>query len=303
MEVCDNTTTVWSSQEGEINDKNINPIPRAGEYDDRSEFDVIHESKSNVDTQNNQVSAYEHALSVTERLKAAQKNRPTEKFNCEIHGSYSDDYLHGVCHKCSKQTAVYHAIPNSEIPARFKNKTIENFKAETEQQKKSISTVKNYVDNIHCANLKGQCLIFTGKLGTGKTHLACGVLKAAMRAGYTAAYTNVLTLIQAVRGSWNDKNKSETKIYRDLVNVDFLLIDEIGVQYGTDAEQIILFTVINARYERMKPTIVVSNLPIESEDKNQKKLRHYLGDRSYDRLREGGGKLITCDWESYRGQV
>ena len=46
----------------------------------------------------------------------------------------------------------------------------------------------------------------------------------------------------------------------------------------------------------MKPTILLSNLNIEG-------LGEYLGERVMDRLREGGGKMIAFDWDSYRRNV
>ena len=61
----------------------------------------------------------------------------------------------------------------------------------------------------------------------------------------------------------------------------------------SDFEKQILFDVLNERYEKRKPCILLSNIaPSE--------LSGYLGERVADRLREDGGKLIAFDWESYR---
>lgn len=80
------------------------------------------------------------------------------------------------------------------------------------------------------------------------------------------------------------------EIYTDK---DLLIIDEVGVQFGSESEKIILFEIINERYEQMKPTILISNL---SEDE----LSRYVGERIIDRMREGKGAVINFDWESYR---
>ena len=54
-----------------------------------------------------------------------------------------------------------------------------------------------------------------------------------------------------------------------------------------------LFTLLNGRYEAMRPSIVISNLTVSEVSK-------YLGDRVYDRLRENGGGVLAFDWQSFR---
>jgi hypothetical protein len=80
------------------------------------------------------------------------------------------------------------------------------------------------------------------------------------------------------------------------VEPDLLVLDEIGVQYGTETEQKILFRIIDLRYEEMKPTILISNLAIPA-------FTEFVGERVVDRMRENGGMLFAFDWESYRSKA
>ena len=76
---------------------------------------------------------------------------------------------------------------------------------------------------------------------------------------------------------------------------DFVLVPdgaEVGVQYGTDGEQNILFEVLDRRYRDMLPTILLAN---QSKDG----LKQFLGERAYDRLTETG-RIVAFEWESYR---
>ena len=75
---------------------------------------------------------------------------------------------------------------------------------------------------------------------------------------------------------------------------DLLVLDEVGVQFGSRTEENLIFTLMNKRYEDLKPTLVISN---ELEDG----LETYLGPRTFDRLKDGGGLIIPFPWESYRG--
>jgi len=71
-----------------------------------------------------------------------------------------------------------------------------------------------------------------------------------------------------------------------------LVLDEIGVQYGTDGEQTILFDVLDRRYRDLKPSILLTN-----QDKAG--FKQYIGERVFDRLTETS-KWVAFDWQSYR---
>lgn len=79
-----------------------------------------------------------------------------------------------------------------------------------------------------------------------------------------------------------------------LTSPRLLILDEVGMNLGTEFEQRLFFDVLNERHEAMKPTILISNL-------NLKDVQAYLGLRVIDRMREDGGKLFVFDWESHRG--
>ena len=74
---------------------------------------------------------------------------------------------------------------------------------------------------------------------------------------------------------------------------DLLIIDEIGVQSGTDNERNILFEIVNGRYENVRPTIIISNRDV-------KEVAELISERSVDRITEGGA-IIPFNWESSRG--
>jgi DNA replication protein DnaC len=83
---------------------------------------------------------------------------------------------------------------------------------------------------------------------------------------------------------------------RSFAQVDLLILDEVGVQFGTEFEKVIITDIINRRYSDMRPTIIMSNLTSDE-------LSEYLGARVVDRMYEGGGGVLAFDWESYRSKV
>ena len=81
-------------------------------------------------------------------------------------------------------------------------------------------------------------------------------------------------------------------VLAEFANVPLLVIDEIGMQYGTESEQNHLFDVLDRRYRDMMPTILLTN-------QNKDGFRQYVGDRIYDRMTECA-RWVPFAWDSYR---
>jgi DNA replication protein DnaC len=183
------------------------------------------------------------------------------------------------------------------IPPRFVNRSLRNYTADTDGQKRALSVCQRYAATFTKdggAKENGTCLILAGNPGTGKTHLAAGVANYLLENGSTAVYSTAMTAIRAIRETWQNKTgKTESQVIQDFVKPDLLILDEIGVQHGTEAEKLHLFDLINARYEAVKPTLIISNLELDA-------VEQFIGERAFDRLREGGGKAVSFDWGSSR---
>jgi DNA replication protein DnaC len=76
--------------------------------------------------------------------------------------------------------------------------------------------------------------------------------------------------------------------------IDLMILDEVGLQRGTDDEQRTLHELLEARRLNCKPTILLTNLNVPS-------LKEYIGERFMDRLSESG-VLVKFTWESHRKQ-
>jgi DNA replication protein DnaC len=186
-------------------------------------------------------------------------------------------------------------IGEAHIPARFIGRTLDNFRAETAGQVDALRIVREFVDNFEAHYRKGTTLILSGLPGTGKSHLATAALQALMPR-HCGLYTTCMNVIRAVRGTWRkDSERSETEVLSIYAGVPLLVLDEIGVQYGTEGEQTILFDVLDRRYREMQPSIFLTN-------QNQKGFTEFVGERSFDRLRETS-TWVAFDWPSYRVQA
>lgn len=186
------------------------------------------------------------------------------------------------------------------IPLRFQSSSLDTWAAGDSQDKlRAWHMATGYVDAFAENFEVGRSMMLLGQVGTGKTHLATGILQQVIRnfgsQGLIGSYTTAGGIIRSVKDTFGNRDRSESAVYAELVSPHLLVIDEIGVQHGTDFERTVLFEVINVRYEQRKPTIIVSNLGMND-------LRQCLGDRAVDRLREGG-LAVLFRWASARGEA
>lgn len=196
-----------------------------------------------------------------------------------------------------KQKVFAKNFERSGIPPRYTTRHFGNFKAETDAHRRAWNMAKAYADNITANMESGAGLILSGKPGTGKTHLACSVANQFLTNGGNVLFITVTAMIRKIRETYrNDSRKTEQEAINQFRDIDLLIIDEIGVQKGSDSEEHLLFEVINERYNYFKPTILISNL-------NAEQIKSFIGERALDRMRENGGKFIAFDWDSYRSKV
>lgn len=240
---------------------------------------------------------------------------------CDKHGEYtakeikfefSSKALRTGCPVCSEERKEYErriheheekerrqrlaekrveARTKAGVPKRFEDKTLDNFEVVTDGQAKALAECQRVVQGVR--DKRGVNLILSGKPGTGKTHLSCGMINALFD-NHTVKRIDWPDLIRKIRATWSrDCTFTEDDVLEYYGTIELLILEEVGTGTGSDDEKARIFQVINRRYEAMLPTVIVTNLSI-------KELSTELGDRVIDRLREGERSLVVFDWPSYR---
>ncbi len=194
-----------------------------------------------------------------------------------------------------RQQRMAELMQASAIPSRFVGRSFANFHAPTPAHQHALTVCRDYAEQYAEHARRGSGLILAGMPGTGKSHLAAAILQALI-GRHDVRYTTCMDMIRAVRETWRrDSDRTETQVLGGLQRLDLLAVDEVGMQYGTEGEQTILFDVLDRRYREVKPTIILTN-------QDQRGLREFVGDRTFDRLTETC-RWVPFDWPSYRPQA
>ncbi len=168
---------------------------------------------------------------------------------------------------------------------RFKDASFDTFKTPSSEHLKARQFL---MDSAQTGLRKNVFLL--GGVGTGKTYLAYSFLKEVARLKWielthsfwwqsdVCLIVHMKKILDKIKDNWKAENKLPSgAVLEAEKNVPVLIIDEVGLQYGTSFERLELFDLFNSRYENMLPTICLSNLKMEE-------IERILGKRIFDRL-------------------
>ena len=214
------------------------------------------------------------------------------QMDCEVHGNGVEALLNGKCVLCVKERVSkedniaheYQIMKSKElagIKSLFMNATFDNYAITNAKQQILIERLKAY-------DLK-QNMVLIGKTGTGKTHLLIALIDKLIRQGKKCHYVK---FYQLARIKVEDK-----KLFQNMLNCDFLVIDEFGVM-DSDFKSDLLFEIVDMRYDDQKYIALISNLEAgqltpSSDGKTG------LSNTLYSRIKQNC-LSVNCDWIDYR---
>jgi len=104
-------------------------------------------------------------------------------------------------------------------------------------------------------------LTLIGGTGIGKTHLAIAAMWEWLEQGKgTARYWQTARFLNALKFSFKDDHGDTERLLLDAENCGLLLLDDLGVQKGTEWAGETLDEMVNERYLNARPTIFTTNL-------------------------------------------
>ena len=121
-------------------------------------------------------------------------------------------------------------------------------------------------------------LLLWGRVGTGKSYFAGCIANALMEQEVPVCMTNFATILNDLAASFAGRHEYISR----LCSFPLLIIDDFGMERGTEYGLEQVYNVIDSRYRSRKPLIVTTNLTLE-ELQHPEDTAHA---RIYDRLLE-----------------
>lgn len=159
----------------------------------------------------------------------------------------------------------------------------------------------------------GTGLLIIGKIGTGKTHLAVGIIKELIVSkGIACLFYDYRELLKEIQNSYNAAvQTTELDVLRPVFEADVLVLDELGAVKPTEWVWDTVSLILNTRYNDNRTTIITTNFedqpaaaaagyisPVRAATRGET-LGDRIGERMRSRLHEMC-RIITLDGVDFR---
>jgi len=168
---------------------------------------------------------------------------------------------------CSSQGRSARLEDRAQIPPLYRNASFENFVVpgpDNPIARRDLTTVlltvKNFVRDFPNDSRPGLLLI--GEPGTGKTHLAVAAMRKIIEKGFECLFWDYQTLLDRIRSGYDAAaNYSDKEAYRQALDSEILLLDDLGAHRVTDWVEDTVTSIVTSRCNNRKALIATTNLP------------------------------------------
>ena len=271
-------------------EKIYNEIPRIKEIDLELAKISIDTAKSILSSNNNQIEDLKRKIEVLKKEKYDILKKAGKRIE-DLSLSYDCDICHdtgyvwennsSVMCKCLKQKLLDLEYNKSNLTI-LKNQSFENFRLDLYSNEKNkakynsnlspqenIAKIKevalNFVNNFDDVNTKN--LLFSGGTGLGKTYLSNCIVLELLKKGKTVLYQTSPVMLDMLISDLFNKNTSTSNFSDNLLNVDLLVIDDLGTETMNSMKFTELYKIINTRLlnqnGKILKTIISTNLDLQ----------------------------------------
>ncbi len=108
----------------------------------------------------------------------------------------------------------------------------------------------------------GAGLYIHGAVGRGKTYAASAIAREFLLSGYNVVFTTAKGMLESIKATFDGGAPTAGAVSR-YAKCDLLVIDDLGKEDATEWSVGTVFSVLNTRYEDMRPTVVTSNYRLD----------------------------------------
>ena len=178
------------------------------------------------------------------------------------------------------------------IPSRHRGATLGNFAPRSASQREAYARALAYCSGFpHSGVGTGLGLLFFGPAGSGKTHLAAGILMELVASkNISGRFWDFAALVTEISRAF-DKSSGTAVMgpFRSAIDVELLLLDDLASKRIPDWAHNTLFEIVNARYMARRATLVTTAFDdVDAEDAAKAdplRRREFLVERIGQRVR------------------
>jgi DNA replication protein DnaC len=197
--------------------------------------------------------------------------------------------------ECWRGALVAALLAEARVPRRYQHCELENFV--TYPNEKLLAVVARARKFAESFPVLDKGLFFIGPPGIGKSHLAVAVLKRVIRErGARGLFYDVRELLKIIRSTYDPiVRATETEILRPVMEVDLLVLDDLGAEKTSEWVGETLNLIVNTRYNERRLTVFTSNYEEKEDRTDPDSLLVRVGARMHSRLYE------MCEFLEYDG--
>jgi DNA replication protein DnaC len=166
--------------------------------------------------------------------------------------------------ECMLDSRTQRLMKSARIPRRYEQCSFNSYTFTsktypgTESQKLAKEFSKKFVEDFPLVDVG---LMFIGPCGVGKTHLAVSILRSlVINKGVECRFYDFRELLKEIQNSYNPVSQtSEMAILEPVLNVDLLVLDDLGAIKPSLWVQDTVAHILNSRYNDKRTTILTSN--------------------------------------------
>jgi len=216
---------------------------------------------------------------------------------------------------CQLRARANSLLTAARIPRRYEHCELTNYDTDFPGAHPSLADAHFVASNFarKCDPRGDKGLLIIGKIGTGKTHLAVGIVKELiLNRGINCLFYDYRELLKEIQNSYNSTvQTTELDVLRPVFETDVLVLDELGAVKPTEWVWDTVSLILNTRYNDNRTTIITTNFddqpaaavsgspsPAKAATRGET-LGDRIGERMRSRLHEMC-RIITLDGSDFR---
>jgi DNA replication protein DnaC len=194
---------------------------------------------------------------------------------------HADERAKRASQVATRRARLESLLKGADIPEHYLHCTLESYPVLSVEQRRTMRAIASWKERSE------RWLFLHGPVGRGKTALAIALARESIEAGVPTRFDTVPDLLARLKRTFGDKDGPDAEDLLDaLIDVDMLVLDDIGSEKVTDWTRESLFRLIDKRKNTRRRTILTSNHTLLQ-------LAERIGERTVSRIQEMAEEVLV----------